>query len=214
MEDIIGFEEQIGAPFRGVFNRAIKNPLQAATMKAKTNLASKLNQRNIAIAKRISKGLPLPINIKNAIVKTANAGKPLPSIIKRGLAIAKQKKAIVPIALPKRTRAQIMQRAVEIAKQKSIVPQKTRTQIMQRAVEIAKQKGIIPVSTLTRVTNPMQVNRATPIQKSFMPVDLPYQNFAPNTAPLRITATNYKLPTSINLVEPSVDAGTPNYYGK
>jgi hypothetical protein len=227
MEDIIGFEDQIGAKFLNVVKKAVRNPIQAATMKAKTNIATQqakanlakrmLQQRNTMVANRIAKGLPIPSNIKNAIVKTATAGKPLPSIIKRGLEIAKQKKAIVPIALPKRanlTRSQIMQKAVAVAKQKGITPQSSLKQMIQKAKVVAQQKAAVPVSTLTRITNPMQVNKATPVQKSFMPVDLPYQNFAPVTKPMRIPATNYTLPTNIDLVEPSVDAGTANYYGK
>lgn len=248
MEDIIGFEDQIGAKFFNVLKRAVKNPIQAATMKAKTNIAkakaqtSLVNritqQRNIMVANRIAKGLPIPANIKNALVKNANAGKPMPNIIKRGLEIAKQKgitpqpkqtgsgffqrfaniakqKKVVPIALPKKTNlttSQLMQRAVNIAKQKGITPQAPQGGLI-RAMQLAKHKAI-PVNQLTRVTNRNQVNIATPIQKSFMPVDLPYVNFAPKTQALKIPATNYSLPTNINLVEPAVDAGTANYYGK
>jgi len=226
MEDIIGFEDQIGAKFLNVVRKAVKNPLQAATMKAKSNIATAqakanlakrmLQQRNTMIANRIAKGLPIPTNIKNAIVKTATASKPLPNVIKRGLTIAKQK-SIVPIALPKRanlTRTQILQKAKAVAQQKAITPVSTQAKMIQKAIAVAQQKAPVPVSTLTRVTNPMQVNRATPIQKSFMPVDLPYQNFAPVTKPIKIPATNFTLPTNIDLVEPSVDAGTSNYYGK
>ena len=269
MEDIIGFEDQIGAKFFNVLKRAVKNPIQAATMKAKTNIAkakaqtSLVNritqQRNIMVANRIAKGLPIPANIKNALVKNANAGKPMPNIIKRGLEIAKQKgitpqapqggliramqlakqkaitpqakptgfgffqraaniakqKKVVPIALPKKTNlttSQLMQRAVNIAKQKAITPQAPQGGLI-RAMQLAKQKAI-PVNQLTRVTNRNQVNIATPIQKSFMPVDLPFVNFAPKTQALKIPATNYSLPTNIDLVEPAVDAGTANYYGK
>jgi phage-related holin len=255
MEDIIGFEQQIGVPFKKVFSKAIKAPMQAAimkakapmqaaiikakapmqaaTIKAKANLVNQLNQRNIAIAKNISKGLPIPTNIKNAIVKNAKAGIPIPNVIKQGLTIAKQKKSIVPIALPQRlnmqkavtvakqnltvpisTPKQITEAANIVAQQKEVMQEAAQTQMMQKAKNIAVQNVRIPFKALTKVNNRTLVNEATPIQKSFMPVDLPYKNFAPKTAPLKIPATNFTLPTDIDLVEPSVDAGVANYYGK
>ena len=209
-------------------------------MKAKSNVASKMQSANLAnritakgnqiIASRIAKGLPIPTNIKNALVNTASAGKSLPSVIKRGLELAKQKKGVVPIALPKKTNltAQApkggLMRAIQVAKQKAVMPQPQAPKGgLIRAMQMAKQRAVmpqapqqraLPVSNLTKITNRMQVNRATPIQKSFMPVDLPYQNFAPQTKPIKITATNYSLPTNIDLVEPAVDAGIVNYYGK
>jgi len=235
MEDIIGFEDQIGAKFKNVLKKSFRSPISASIMKTNAKLAAEtakgrairqqrsenlknrmLQQRNTMIANRIAKGLPIPANIQNAIVKTANSGQ-LPNIIKRGIAIANQKKKIIPIALPKRanlTRSQILQKAVAVAKQKGITPQSSLRQMIQKAKVVAQQKAAVPVSTLTRITNRMQVNKATPVQKSFMPVDLPYQNFAPVTKPMRIPATNFTLPTNIDLVEPSVDAGTANYYGK
>ena len=86
--------------------------------------------------------------------------------------------------------------------------------VMPKQAIIKPSGQIIPVRTLTRITNPTLVKKATPIQRSFMPVDLPYQTIAPKTKPMLLPATNYKLTTSIDLVEPPVDAGISNYYGK
>jgi hypothetical protein len=99
--------------------------------------------------------------------------------------------------------------------QRAVMPQAPQAPkgALMKAIQVT-QPTALPVSNLTKITNRMQVNRATPIQKSFMPVDLPYQNFAPQTKPMKITATNYSLSTNIDLIEPPVDAGTSNYYGK
>jgi hypothetical protein len=72
----------------------------------------------------------------------------------------------------------------------------------------------ITAKALTMVTNPTAVKSANPVQRSFMPVDLPYKNFAPKTKRLKIPATNFSLSTSIDLVQPAVDGGTNDYYGK
>ena len=70
MEDIIGFDEQIG--FLNPFRRAKK-------------LVQKTQQRNTAIAKRIAKGMPIPAKTKAAIIKRQKTGKALPPSIKRAL---------------------------------------------------------------------------------------------------------------------------------
>ena len=85
------------------------------------------------------------------------------------------------------------------------------TQVVQRR-EATRQP--IPVRALTNVTAPKAVTAATPIQRSYMPVDLPYQTVPPKTKRIKIPATKFSLPTDIDLVQPSVDAGTTNYYGK
>ena len=47
-----------------------------------------------------------------------------------------------------------------------------------------------------------------------MPVDLPYETMSKKQTAIRIPATNFAMPTNIDLIQPPVDGGTSNYYGK
>jgi hypothetical protein len=47
-----------------------------------------------------------------------------------------------------------------------------------------------------------------------MPVDLPYETISKKQTALRIPATNFAMSTNIDLIQPAVDGGTSNYYGK
>ena len=187
MDEITGFEEQIGASFFSVFNKAIKRPLQAASIAPKKsffNTIKKQTTRGAALdknlANRINKNLPIPAIIKTAIKKRQAKGMSLPPAIQKAIAIKKSN---------------------------------TQQNIFNRLNNTVKNMSL-NVKNLTRITNPATVKKATPIQRSFMPVDLPYKNFVPKTKRLKIPATNYSLSTSIDLIQPSVDGGTSNYYGK
>lgn len=201
MEDITGFEEQIGASFFSVLNKAIKKPIQAATTAKKSffNRITKQTPKGAAIDKniamRISKGMPIPAKIKTAIVKRQATGKSLPPAIKQAMAIKK--------STPKQG---IFKR---LTNQVKTMPVKT---MPVRSMPVKSMP--ITAKLLTMVTNPTAVKRANPVQRSFMPVDLPYKNFAPKTKRLKIPATNFSLTTDIDLIQPSVDGGTSNYYGK
>jgi hypothetical protein len=78
------------------------------------------------------------------------------------------------------------------------------------------QKGgfFANIKKLINIKNPSIVKSVTPIQRSFMPVDLPYETMSKKQTALRIPATNFAMPTNIDLIQPPVDGGTSNYYGK
>lgn len=213
MEDIIGFEDQIGASFKRVIKRAaVLNPAGAAVTVAKKATAKKQPVRtqtpkgkamDQAIAKRIATGKPIPPAIKKAIDKRQATGKPLPPAIKKAVAVKKPiaaKRSVAPAQVPFKQRAQVT------AKQQAVA-----TKIVKRREATGKP---IPVRALTKVTAPTAVKAATPIQRSYMPVDLPYQSIDKKTKPMKIPATKFALPTSVDLVQPPVDAGTVDYYGK
>ena len=217
MEDIIGFEDQIGASFKRVIKRAaVLTPAGAAVTVAKKATAKKQPVRtqtpkgkamDQAIAKRIATGKPIPPAIKKAIDKRQATGKPLPPAIKKAVAVKKPiaaKRSVAPAQVP--FKRMNVQRAQVTAKQQAVA-----TKIVKRREATGKP---IPVRALTKVTAPTAVKAATPTQRSFMPVDLPYQSIDKKTKPMRIPATKFALPTSVDLVQPPVDAGTVDYYGK
>jgi hypothetical protein len=236
MEDIIGFEDQIGAKFSRVIKRAVKTPIRAAVTKTNKPTVKPTVRPTVtptvrptgvrpnvkltkpvqtprgaamdkAVATRIATGRPIPAKLKAAIDRRQATGKPLPPAIRRAVAIKKPvaAKTIAPAQVPFRRTMQ-QQRIQQNKVQRAVA-----TQIVQRK-EATNQP--IPVRALTKVTATKAVTAATPIQRSYMPVDLPYQKIAPKTKRLKIPATKFSLPTDIDLVQPSVDAGTTNYYGK
>jgi hypothetical protein len=78
------------------------------------------------------------------------------------------------------------------------------------------QKGglFANIKKLIQTTNPSVVKAVSPVQRSFMPVDLPYETQSNKKSVMRIPATNFAMPTNIDLIQPPVDGGTSNYYGK
>lgn len=217
MEDILGFENQIGASFKRVIKRAaVLTPAGAAVTVAKKATAKKQPAKPVqpakakamdkAIAKRIATGKPIPPAIKKAIDKRQATGKPLPPAIKQAVKVNK------PIAAKRSvTPAQVRFNRTAQRTQLTRKQQAVSTKIVKRREATGKP---IPVRALTKVTAPVAVKQATPVQRSYMPVDLPYQTIDKKTKPMSIPATKFKLPTSIDLVQPPVDAGTTDYYGK
>ena len=136
------------------------------------------------IAQRIANMRPIPAATKQALVKTMQKGKPLPAPIKKALA----KRAMVRQSVP----------AANMVRQ-----------------AMPKKGGIFSnIKKLVQVTNPSIVKSVSPIQRSFMPVDLPYETMSKKRYAMKIPATNFAMPTNIDLVQPPVDGGTSNYYGK
>lgn len=210
MEDIIGFEDQIGANFKRVIKRAaVLTPAGAAVTVARKATAQNKKQPakmtpaqaravDKAIAKRIQTGKPLPAKIQKAIAKRQATGKPLPPAIKKAVATKSATRSIAPAQVPFKRKTTRRQQAVA-------------TKIVRRREAAGKP---IPVKALTKVTNPKAVRAASATQRSFMPVDLPYQTVNKKQSRMKIPATNFALPTDIDMVQPAVDAGMSDYYGK
>ena len=136
------------------------------------------------IAQRIANMRPIPAATKQALVKTMQRGKPLPAPIKKALAIRAMVRKSVPAAS------------------------------MVRQAMPQKSGFFSNIKKLVQVTNPSIVKAVSPIQRSFMPVDLPYETMSKKRYAMKIPATNFAMPTNIDLVQPPVDGGTSNYYGK
>jgi hypothetical protein len=79
---------------------------------------------------------------------------------------------------------------------------------------IPVQNKAVPVSSLTATTNPKTVMAVSPVQRSFMPVDLPYQTPTPKSQIVKLKNTPLSYAVNIDMIEPPVDSGTGNYYGK
>ena len=156
------------------------------------------------IAKRIANMRPIPAATKQALVKTMQKGKPLPAPIKKALATRAMVRKSVPTA-------SMVRKSVPVA---SMVRQSVPAPSMVR--QAMQQKGgfFSNIKKLVQTTNPSIVKAVSPIQRSFMPVDLPYETMSKKRFAMKIPATNFAMPTNIDLVQPPVDGGTSNYYGK
>ena len=178
MDEIIGFDEQIGSPLRRAF---IKTPVRRAATPATP-------VRRAATPATPIKSAARPVMPARSFVRPATPAQ------------AAARPAQIPLKKASPARGGIFSKIIK--------------KPVRQAAVIKPSGQVVPVSKLIRTTNPAQVQAASPIQRSFMPVDLPYQKQQPASKPLKLTATNYKLSTNINLIEPPVDSGVANYYGK
>jgi len=194
MEDILGFSEQIGvprfvkkatAPVRAVVKRATPVPVKRQAVVVRR--AATPVKRQAVVVKRA--GVP----IKRQDIKVKRTGVP----------VTRQAAVVRP------TRFSTAQ--VPFKRAQAVVKKQQATSVVKRAEATRRP---IPVRALTQVTSPVAVKNATPTQRSYMPVDLPYQTVQARKTAIRIPSTNFALPTNIDLIEPPVDAGITNYYGK
>ena len=65
-----------------------------------------------------------------------------------------------------------------------------------------------------RNVTPSALKQMNDVQRSFARVDLPFQAVTPPTKRMRVKNTPLNLPININMIEPPVDAGVQDYYGK
>jgi len=195
-------------------------------------------------AKNVANFKPVPAVAKQALIRNMQQGKPLPAVIKKALNTravirkAVQAPSVVRKAVPTSNIMTRAVRAANIARKSmpaaSIVRKAVPTSnIMTRAVRAANiarksmpaasivrkavpQKGglFANIKKLIQTTNPSVVKAVSPVQRSFMPVDLPYETQSNKKSVMRIPATNFAMPTNIDLIQPPVDGGTSNYYGK
>jgi hypothetical protein len=156
------------------------------------------------IAQRIANMRPIPAATKQALVKTMQKGKPLPVPIKKALA----KRAIVRQSMPA---ANMVRKSIPAA---NIYSQSMPAANIVRQAMATNNNFFKRLQKLTKITNPSIVQNVSPIQRSFMPVDLPYETMTKKRYAMKIPATNFAMPTNIDLVQPPVDGGTSNYYGK
>lgn len=165
------------------------------------------------LAKNISNFKPIPIKAKQAMLKTVQQGKPLPAPIKKALA----KRAMVRKSMPS---ASMVRKSVPAVNVRQSVPSAS---MVRQSVPAVNVRQTMPPSSgffnsikkLINIKNPSVVKSVSPIQRSYMPVDLPYETMSKKKYAMKIPATNFAMPTNIDLVQPPVDGGVGvNYYGK
>jgi hypothetical protein len=212
MDEILGFDEQIGRmPFKPVTRVAPKRPVtRVAPGRPVTRVSPKMPVTRVAPkmpVTRVAPGRP---------VTRVAPGRPVTRVAPKMPVTRVAPGRPVTRVAPGRPVTRIT--PGKPAQIRKIAPGTRFTKAVKKAMPkqaVIKPNGqVIPVTRLTQTTQPAAVKAANPIQRSFMPVDLPYQSKQPASKPLRLTATNYALPVNVNLIEPAVDAGMQDYYGK
>jgi len=150
--DIIGFNEQIGNPFRKIAQKVKRAMTPAAQIKF------------------VSKTTPAQIK-KKAMVQSAILNKKVQA---RNLAQVIKAQANRVVAAKKPTAKQLFSAKVTPTLAKSL----------------------------------------TSVQRSFLKTDLPYRPMSPKPKFSRIKNTPFRYPIDIDSIQPGVDAGMINFYGK
>ena len=182
------------------------------------------------LAKRITANKPIPATAKQAMVKTIQKGQSLPANIKKALvsrAIARKavtaanmfRKAVPATSVVRKavpTKSGFFSNISKLVQtnKPSVVSKSVPAASMVRKAVPTKSGFFSNIKKLVQTTNPSVVKAVNPVQRSFMPVDLPYETMSNKQTAMRIPATNFAMPTNIDLVQPPVDSGSSNYYGK
>jgi hypothetical protein len=240
--EITGFDEQIGIVKRGV--KALKKAstfinkktafLPAPKIVAVKKMQSSVKPSQIRIAP--SKKIAVNKSIINKLVaakkmQTVKSG----SSVKPSQIRVARKSMISPVraTTPTKTVAVRKSELVKMiqAKKNATVMKPTQASPIVTAKQF-KTFTSAPVTRPTMVTRPSapvkvfstdgSLKNITPstfkkmsdVQRSFAQVDLPYQAVTPKTKVMRIKNSPVNLPININMIEPAVDAGAADYYGK
>jgi hypothetical protein len=185
--DIIGFDAQINAPrvLRNVIKKvSTKLPSPMPKIKMPTNRSMSVLTRPVAMAPRPVAVAPRPVAVA-----------PRPMAIAPRLAPAQ-----VPIKMTTSTRSNVMP---------------TNVQAKNAPMAIVKKSGkAISVKNLRATRNPRVVQRVSPIQRSYMKVDLPYEKPRPRSKFVKIRNTPFSYPVNPDMIQPPIDSGVVDYYGK
>lgn len=213
--DITGFEQQIGNPIVNRFAKNIINKPSGFSATALKQVAQ--NAKAKGLMPTVQKGITAKafdkIKLNTALLQAKQTGKPV--IVKtpsRAIKFAPKTATpfnLVPTASKSLTPALPTSLPVEAVKSEI----KQMEQSLQ-SLPAAKQAQAI----FDLPPTPAIVENLSPIQQSFLKTDLPYQvisknNFGqPRTKFIKNTPLKFNI--DIDQIQPPVDSGISNYYGK
>ena len=208
--DIIGFNEQIGAfmdfmpkvkmPTMKTMVPMVKKPLPTSNfLKTATTLAKAKVNTALNNAKQTG---------KSVIVKTPFGAKKFTPKANTPFNLVPTAKSIKPVS---NIKPKALKNAMPMAPVKNEVKQFEQT---LQTMEPAKQAQAIFSAPVT----PQLVQELNPVQRSFLKTDLPYKvlsknNYGqPTTKVLKNTPLKFNI--DIDQIQPAVDSGIIDYYGK
>jgi hypothetical protein len=103
--------------------------------------------------------------------------------------------------------------------QRAIIDNKIKARNLAQVIKaqanrmVNKQKPTVKKLVNAKVT-PTLVRKLNTVQRSFLKTDLPYRPVSPKPKFTKIKNTPFRYPIEIDSIQPPVDAGVRNYYGK
>lgn len=189
--EITGFDEQIGRA-RNV-KKVVARKIQPTQVVKRVIPGSKIKIKK-PIATR---------NIQTQVVTRVMPGSKIK--VKKPIATVQQTRVIKP------GKNVVVKRSVI---NKLIAAKKVMAPVSKSPILTAKQFKNINSKLKAAKQRPNQLLKLNDVARSFAKVDLPYQKVTPSTKFVKLKNTPLNLPVNINMIEPAVDSGSQNYYGK
>jgi hypothetical protein len=220
--DIIGFNDQIGLSLPKIALSNFKKPMAPVVKKTiipifKTPMASMVKKSITPMAKAIDKA---KLNI--ALLKAKQTGKPVivktPSGAKKFMPKATPFKGLMPKATPFNL-VPTASKSLTPPLPTSLPVETVKSEIKQMEQSLQSLPASKQAQAIFNLPpTPAIVQNLNPIQRSFLKTDLPYKIISKNNFGQPITKflknTPLKFNIDIDQIQPSVDAGISDYYGK
>jgi len=194
--EITGFDEQIGRArnvkrvvARNIQSQVVKRVMPGSKIKVKKPIATK-NIQQTQVVTRVMPGSKIKIKKPIATVQASR-------VVKPGKTVAVKRSVINKLI-----------EAKKVASKKVMAP------VSKSPILTAKQFKNINSKLQAAKQRPNQLLKLNDVARSFAKVDLPFQKVTPPTKFQKLKNTPLNLPVNINMIEPAVDSGIQNYYGK
>jgi hypothetical protein len=194
--EITGFDEQIGKArnikklvSRNIQSQVVKRAIPGSKIKVKKPIAIK-NIQQTQVVTRVMPGSKIKVKKPIATVQQTR-------VIKPGKTVAVKRSVINKLI-----------EAKKVASKKVMAP------VSKSPILTAKQFSNINSKLRVAKQRPNQLLKLNDVARSFAKVDLPFQKVTPATKFQKLKNTPLNLPININMIEPAVDSGIQNYYGK
>lgn len=218
--DITGFDQQIGVVKK--IAKAAKKASKFVNKKTAFMPQPKVTAIKRAVpAKRVMPAKSVApaktIAVKRSMINKLVAAKKMQTTLPaRSVAPAKsvavKRSMINKLIAAKKVQAPTQKSPIVTAKQFSAFKSTAKpSQPVKRTLQASQPVKVF--STDKRVS-PAQLKSMDDVKRSFAKVDLPYQPVTPPTKIMRVKNSPINLPININMIEPAVDGGVNDYYGK
>jgi hypothetical protein len=192
--EITGFDQQIGRArnvkkvvARNIQSQVVKRVIPRSKIKVKKPIATVQASRVIT---RVMPGSKIKVKKPIATVQASQVVKPSKTVAVKRSVINK------------------LIEAKKVASKKVMAP------VSKSPILTAKQFKNINSKLQAAKQRPNQLLKLNDVARSFAKVDLPFQKVTPATKFVKLKNTPLNLPVNINMIEPAVDSGIQNYYGK
>jgi hypothetical protein len=195
--EITGFDEQIGIArnVKKVVARniqpkqVVRRVIPASKIKVKKPIATR-NIQQTQVVTRVMPGSKIKVKKPIATVQASR-------VVKPGKTVAVKRSVIN-----------------KLIEAKKVQSKKVMAPVSKSPILTAKQFNNINTKLKAAKQRPNQLLKLNDVARSFAKVDLPFQKVTPSTKFQKLKNTPLNLPVNINMIEPAVDSGSQNYYGK